>query len=353
MRMRPPPTESLIMPDWIHPMQIGPVLLPNNLALAPMSGTSDLPFRKICRRLGAGLTVTELVSARGMRHDPLLQRNWRYLAIDPADNPTAIQLFGADPDDFARAVQMIVQHPVLSQCSMVDLNMGCPVAKVVRDGAGAALMRTPDLAARIVEATVAAAQTANLPVTVKFRKGWNESQVNAPAFARLCESAGAAALTIHGRTCSQMYGGKADLTIIAAVRQAVSIPVFGNGDVRSADDAARMIRDTGVDGIMVGRAAQGNPWIFRQILLNEPVAADMPSPAERIAVFAEHLQGLCALLGEPVAVREMRKHLSWYLHGIPGASAMKNRGMAAVRSDEMMAVWEDWLIHCSKSCENS
>jgi nifR3 family TIM-barrel protein len=236
---------------------------------------------------------------------------------------------------------------------MIDLNMGCPVAKVVRDGAGAALMRTPDLAARIVEASVAVARTANLPVTVKFRKGWNESQVNAPGFARLCETAGAAALTIHGRTCSQMYGGRADQAIIAAVKQAVDIPVFGNGDVRSAGDAARMIQDTHVDGVMVGRAAQGNPWIFRQLLLDEPDAAGGPSPDERAAVFEEHLRGLCALLGETVAVREMRKHLAWYLHGIPGAAAMKNRGMAAVRSDEMMAVWEDWLIHCSKSCENS
>jgi len=343
----------MLMPDWIRPLHIGQVVLPNNLALAPMSGTSDLSFRKICRRMGAGLTVTELVSARGMRHDPLLRRNWRYLAIDPADNPGAIQLFGADPDDFAHAVRMIVQHPILSQCSMIDLNMGCPVAKVVRDGAGAALMRTPDLAARIVEATVAAARTADLPVTVKFRKGWNDDQVNAPAFARLCESAGAAALTIHGRTCSQMYGGRADLAIIAAVKQAVAVPVFGNGDVRSAGDAARMIRETGVDGIMVGRAAQGNPWVFRQLLQDNPDAAGSPSPAERTAVFREHLQGLCTLLGEPVAVREMRKHLAWYLHGIPGASAMKSRGMSAVRSDEMMAVWEEWLIHCSKSCGNS
>ena len=303
--------------------------------------------------MGAGLTVTELVSARGMCHDPQLKRNWRYLAIDPVDNPTAIQLFGADPDDFAQAVRMIVQHPILGRCSMIDLNMGCPVAKVVRDGAGAALMRTPELAARLVEAAVAAARPADLPITVKFRKGWNDAQVNAPSFARLCESAGAAALTIHGRTCSQMYGGQADLAIIAAVKQAVTIPVFGNGDVRSASDAARMIRETAVDGVMVGRAAQGNPWIFRQILQDVPAPGGAPTPEERVAVFAEQLQGLCQLLGEPVAVREMRKHLAWYLHGIPGASAMKVRGMAAVRYADMMAVWEEWLIHCSKSCGNS
>lgn len=358
------------MPDWIHPLYIGPVLLPDNVALAPMSGTSDLSFRRICRRMGAGLTVTELVSARGIRHDPFLKKSWRYLAIDPADNPVAIQLFGADPDDFTYAIQVILEHPILSQCSMIDLNMGCPAAKVVRNGAGAALMRTPDLAARIVEAAVNAARPARMPVTVKFRKGWNEDQVNAPGFARLCESAGAAAVTIHGRTCSQMYGGRSDPLIIAAVRQAVSIPVFGNGDIRSADDAKRMILETGVDGIMVGRAAQGNPWIFREIIRQARVdsltekqpefmrSADtaagccglpadepaVPTLSERAAVFEEQLRGLCGLAGEQTAVREMRRHLAYYLRGIPGSAAMKVRGMAAVSCAEMMAVWEEWLI---------
>lgn len=231
-------------------------------------------------------------------------------------------------------------------------------------------MRTPDLAARIVEAAVSAARPAGMPVTVKFRKGWNEDQVNAPGFARLCESAGAAAVTIHGRTCSQMYGGQSDPLIIAAVKQAVSIPVFGNGDIRSADDAKHLILETGVDGIMVGRAAQGNPWIFRQIIrqarmdsLSEKQtecmrSADrtagcrgwpadepaLPTLSERAAVFEEQLRGLCSLVGEQTAVREMRRQLACYLRGIPCSAAMKVRGMAAESCAEMMAVWEEWLI---------
>ncbi|MEA4889508.1 MAG: tRNA dihydrouridine synthase DusB [Clostridiaceae bacterium] len=344
----------------IHPLDIGTVKLENNLALAPMSGTSDLAFRHICRRMGAGLTVTELVSARGMAYDPTLQRNWRYLAIDPADNPVAIQLFGSDPADFQKAIRIIGRHPVLQRCSLIDLNMGCPVAKVIRTGGGSALMRTPGLAARIVAASVAEAANFNLPVTVKFRKGWDDSQVNAVEFARLCADGGAAGLTIHGRTREQMYGGKADWQIIAAVKDAVSIPVFGNGDIRSASDAERLLAQTRADGVMIGRAAQGNPWIFRQILAALDVGppgkpADMNAalkitPEERIDVFFEHLNGLCALIGEATAAREMRKHLAWYMKGLPGAAAFKAKGMTAESCNDLRVVWEDWRIYCQKYC---
>lgn len=354
------------MISLLHALVIGGVKLENNLALAPMAGTTDLVFRHLCREMGAGLTVTELVSARGIVHDPSLSRNWRYLAIDPADNPVGIQLFGADPADFRLAIEQISRHPVLRLCSLIDLNMGCPVAKVVRTGAGCALMETPGLAARIIEASVRAAESSGMPVTVKIRKGMDDSRTNAAGFARLCAAAGAAAVTVHGRTRQQMYGGTADWSVITAVKNAISIPVFGNGDVRSAEDAARMLRQTGADGVMIGRAAQGNPWIFRQISAGlagqdnaEPACrderddgADLPTTAERLAVFQRHLLGLCDLLGEKTAVREMRKQLAWYMKGFPGVAVLKTRGTAAATLPEMLEVLEEWRIYSGNSCEN-
>lgn len=338
--------------DYLHPLQIGPVHLPNNLALAPMAGTSDLSFRPICRRFGAGLTVTELVSARGICHDPDFRRNWRYLVIDPTEKPVAIQLFGSDPDDFILAIRRILEHPLLGQCSMIDLNMGCPVAKVVKSGEGSALMKTPDLAARIIDASVRAATAFNKPVTVKFRKGWDNDLANAVEFARMAEKAGAAALTIHGRTRDQMYGGRADWQIIGEVKAAVKIPVFGNGDIHSPASARRMIRETAVDGLMIGRAAQGNPWIFSWLttaLAAEDQSVDsMPEmkPAEKIPVILEHLDGLIDLHGESLAVREMRKQLAFYFRGTHHASELKKRAMEAESRSEVMAVLEDWRIIC-------
>ncbi len=340
----------------LHPLQIGPLQLDNNLALAPMAGTTDLSFRRICRRLGAGLTITELVSARGICHDPQLRRNWRYLAIDPAEAPVAIQLFGADPDDFRQAIGQILSHPILGQCSLIDLNMGCPVAKVVKGGEGSALMRTPDLAARIIEASVRAAASFGKPVTVKFRKGWDDQSVNAAAFARRCAEAGAAALPIHGRTRQQMYSGRADWQVIGEVKAAVRIPVYGNGDIDSPAAAARMIRETGVDGVMVGRAAQGDPWIFQRLAaaLADPAEfLPLPGPDEKIPVILAHLDGLIALNGEPVAVREMRKHLVFYLKGTRQGASLKNRAMAAATRSEILAVLEEWRIYCKNYCENS
>ncbi len=355
----------------IHPLQIGSVRLDNNLALAPMAGTTDVVFRRICRRLGAGLTVTELVSARGICHDPDFRRNWRYLAIDPQELPVAIQLFGSDPDDFSRAIAMILAHPVLSQCSLFDLNMGCPVNKVVKGGEGSALMRTPDLAARIVKNSVQAAAAAGKPVTVKFRKGWDDNSVNAVDFAKCCEQAGAAALTIHGRTRQQLYGGQADWRIIGEVKAAVRIPVFGNGDVTTPEAASRLFLETGADGLMIGRAALGNPWIFQSILaalgpkglnpdipewlspklrLSNFTTAPMPPPADRLPVILEHLDGLIAMHGEATAVREMRKQLVHYLKGTAHGSFLKNQVMNASTRREIQALLEEWCIYCNKYC---
>jgi len=336
--------------NLIHPLQIGPVQLENNLALAPMAGTTEMAFRRICRRFGAGLTVTELVSAAGICHDKTLKRNWRYLLIDPDEAPVAIQLFGGKPEDFQNAIVRILEHPLLGQCSLIDINMGCPVTKVVGRGEGAALMKTPDLAARIIDASVRAAATFGKPVTVKFRKGWNTEMINAVEFARVCEAAGAAALTVHGRTRAQMYSGFADWQVIGEVKAAVRIPVYGNGDIDSPATARRLMTQTGVDGLMVGRAAQGNPWLFRHLItaLNDPTgASDTPqiiTSSEKIPVILEHLDGLIELHGEAVAVREMRKHLVCYFRGTRQASTLKNKAMTALTREEIAAVLEEWRI---------
>jgi tRNA-dihydrouridine synthase B len=352
--------ESAMSVPLLRPLLIGSVGLDNNLALAPMAGTTDLVFRRICHRLGAGLTVTELVSARGICHDPQLRRNWRYLAIDPDEGQVAIQLFGSDPEDFRRAISLVLQHPLLGRCSLIDLNMGCPVAKVVKSGSGVALMRTPGLAAAIIGASVRAAAECNKPVTVKFRKGWDEASVNAAAFARICEESGAAALTVHARTGRQMYRGRADWQIIRDVKQAVQIPVYGNGDVDSAAAAVRMLRETGADGVMVGRAAQGNPWIFRQISAGmadpdsqSPEWLAAATPEEKIPVILEHLDSMISLHGEANAVREIRKQMAGYFQGSRQAAGWRKQAMTAVSRAEIEGILEEWRYFCGKSCENS
>ncbi len=350
---------------YLHPLKIGSLELPNNLALAPMAGTTDATYRPICHEMGAGLVVTELVSARGITYDTDLIRSWRFLEIVPeTEKPVAIQLFGADPDDFYRAILRIHQHPILSQCDLIDINMGCPVPKVVRGGEGSALMKAPDSAARVIEASIravsdiagagadvsAAGSRQVKPITVKFRKGWDAESVNAVEFARICEQAGAAAVTVHARTRDQYYSGKADWEIIAAVKAAVGIPVYGNGDISSAASARQMIDQTGVDGLMVGRAALGNPWIFAELItgLSDPARSDTtdyhkPTPQQQYDMMLRHLTGLTTRLGEPTAVAEMRKQLAAYLRGSRQAAHWKNLVMQAKSIVEVSAVLSDWL----------
>lgn len=298
-------------------LKIGTVLLENNVILAPMAGVTDLPFRLLCREQGAGMTVTEMVSAKAILYGN--KNTGELLTVDPAERPTAVQLFGSDPDILAKISARVAQGP----CDIIDINMGCPVPKIVNNGEGSALMRDPKLAERILTAMVKAVDK---PVTVKFRKGFNDSSVNAVEFAKMAESCGVAAVAVHGRTREQYYSGKADWDIIRRVKEAVRIPVIGNGDIFSAQDAERMLRETGCDGVMVARGAKGNPWIFRQITqyLDTGELPESPSLEEIRAMILRHGRMLAEYKGESVAMREMRGHMAWYTKGMPRSASLRN-----------------------------
>ena len=299
-------------------MQIGNIKLETPVALAPMAGITDLPFRLICKRLGCGFTVSEMVSAKGLLYKNV--KTMEMLKIDADERPTAIQLFGSVPEELAEAARMAEA----SGADAIDLNMGCPVPKIVNNGEGSALMNNPKLAYDILAAMVKAVK---IPVTVKFRAGWDEEHRNAVEIAKAAESAGVAAVTVHGRTRKQFYEGKADWQIIADVKKAVSIPVFGNGDVFSAADGLRMLEQTGCDGIAVGRGADGNPWIFSQ--LKQALSGDGEIKEvgldEKLDLAAEHLRMLIDFKGEYISVKEMRRHISAYLKGMPHAAEFRSR----------------------------
>lgn len=299
-------------------MNIGNIKLSAPLALAPMAGITDLPFRLICRRLGCGMTVSEMVSAKGLLYKNV--KTTEMLRIDDGERPTAIQLFGSVPAELAEAARMVEA----SGADMIDFNMGCPVPKIVNNGEGSALMKNPQLAHDILAAMVKAVK---IPVTVKFRAGWDDANRNAVEIARAVEAAGVSAVAVHGRTRQQFYEGKADWSIIADVKQAVKVPVFGNGDIFTVADGLRMLEQTGCDGLMIGRGADGNPWLFAALaaaLRGEPLPQP-PSLKERLAQAAEHLDMLIAYKNEVVAVKEMRRHISAYLKGMPHAAEFRGR----------------------------
>lgn len=299
-------------------MNIGNIELSAPLALAPMAGITDLPFRLICRRLGCGMTVSEMVSAKGLLYKNV--KTTEMLRIDDGERPTAIQLFGSVPAELAEAARMVEA----SGADMIDFNMGCPVPKIVNNGEGSALMKNPQLAHDILAAMVKAVK---IPVTVKFRAGWDDANRNAVEIARAVEAAGVSAVAVHGRTRQQFYEGKADWSIIADVKQAVKVPVFGNGDIFTVADGLRMLEQTGCDGLMIGRGADGNPWLFTALaaaLRGEPLPQP-PSLKERLAQAAEHLEMLIAYKNEVVAVKEMRRHISAYLKGMPHAAEFRGR----------------------------
>lgn len=302
--------------DFIHKLTIGKVTLENNLILAPMAGVTDLPFRLLCREQGAGLVCMEMVSAKAIYFHN--KNTEELMEIHPDEIPASLQLFGSDPDIISEMAKRIEERPF----SILDINMGCPVPKVVNNGEGSALMKNPGLVEEIITKTVKAVKK---PVTVKIRKGFQENMVNAVEIARIAEASGAAAIAVHGRTREQYYAGRADWDIIAQVKQAVSIPVIGNGDVTDGASARKLLEQTGCDGIMVGRAVRGNPWIFREIrhFLATGKQPGKPEAAEIRETILRHAAMELAHKGEYTAVREMRKHIAWYTTGWPHSAALR------------------------------
>lgn len=322
--------------------RVAQLLAANNVLLAPMAGVTEAPFRAICKRFGAGLTYTEMVSAAGLHHHPDAPTARKLLAFDPSEVPYGVQIFGGDPFLMAEQSAAICErYP--ETIALIDINMGCPVAKIANKGEGAGLMRDPERAADIVRACVAAVP---LPVTVKFRKGFGPDDDTAVEFALAMEEAGASALAVHGRTRSQFYHGEADWLCIARVKDAVSVPVIGSGDVYSAGDVKAMFEDTGCDAVMVARGAQGNPWIFREAraLLDEKMIAPAPTPLERVDMAREHASALVAFAGIH-AVARMRKHVAWYVHGMPGASHVREHVNAARTPAELDNLLAEYRVY--------
>ncbi len=298
-------------------MKIGNIELDTPVALAPMAGISDLPYRVICRKFGCGLTVSEMVSAKGLLYKN--EKTFAMLQIDEAERPTAIQLFGSVPEELAEAARIVEAQGA----DIIDFNMGCPVPKVVNNGEGSALMKVPELAGKILEAMVKAVR---VPVTVKFRAGWDEEHRNAVEIAKIAEASGVAAVAVHGRTRNQFYMGKADWEIIRRVKEAVRIPVFGNGDVFTAGDGLRMFKETNCDGLMLARGAYGNPWLFTQ-LRAALAGKDIPAvtAGEKLQQIILHATALVDFKGEKIAIREMRSHASAYIKGLPRASEYREK----------------------------
>ena len=300
--------------EMIRPIQIGNVTIENNVFLAPMAGVTDDPFRRLCKEQGAGLVYSEMVSAKGMHYQN--RKTNDLLVITKETKPVAVQIFGSDPEIISQIVGMLQE----TDADIIDINMGCPAPKIVKNGEGSALTKNPALVGKIVKAAVTASP--NKPITIKFRRGFAIGEENAVEIAKVAEENGAAAVCVHGRFREQYYSGTADREIIRKVKEAVKIPVIGNGDIVDRESALRMFEETGCDAIAIGRGAEGDPWIFSRILGMTEERPDWRSVRQTIL---RHMEMLAAQKGEKIAVQEMRKHIAWYIKGIKGAAEIRNK----------------------------
>lgn len=308
-------------------LKIGNVEIENNIILAPMAGVTDLPFRILCKEQGCGLMYTEMVSAKAVYYNN--KNTKELLRILPEERPVSLQLFGSEPELMADMAKRLEDGPY----DIFDINMGCPVPKVVNNHEGSALMKEPKLVWKIVNSM---ARAVDKPVTVKIRKGFDDSNINAVELAKIIEDAGGAAVAVHGRTREQYYSGKADWDIIRQVKNAVSIPIIGNGDIFCAEDAVKMLEYTGCDGVMIGRGAKGNPWIFSQIsaYLNDGNITGKPAISELCEMILRHTDLQIKYKGEYTGIREMRKHIAWYTSGYPNSAMLRSKvNLAESRED--------------------
>lgn len=309
-------------------MRIGNVELESNILLAPMAGVTDKAFRMIVKPFGPALMYTEMVSGKGLFYKS--KKTADLLTADESEKPVAVQIFGHDADIMAEIANSALEYGA----AVIDINMGCPAPKIVNNGDGCALMKSPETAAKVISAVCRAV---DVPVTVKFRAGWDDKSINAVEFAKIAEQSGASAVTVHGRTREQFYSGTADLDIIKTVKAAVKIPVIGNGDIIDGGSAAHMLEYTGCDGIMVGRAAEGNPWIFKEIsaYLKDGTVLPPPDLDERREVALKHLGLLVEFKGEHRGVLEGRKHMAWYFKGVSGGAVLRTALNKSQKYDEM------------------
>ncbi|MCC0663260.1 tRNA dihydrouridine synthase DusB [Clostridioides sp. ZZV15-6597] len=298
-------------------MKVGNLELKNKVFLSPMAGVTDLPFRLICKEQECGLLYTEMINGKALCYDD--ENTKKMLKIEKEEHPVAVQIFGSEPDFMGRAAEIMNEYPN----EILDINMGCPAPKVVKNGDGSALMKNPKLAEQVLKAVV---KNSKKPVTLKIRKGWDDNNINAVEIAKMAEACGINALAIHGRTREQYYTGKADWDIIADIKKNLNIPVIGNGDVFTIEDSINMLDKTGCDAIMIGRGAQGNPWIFKRINHYMNTGEILPEPTlnEKISTAIKHLKLAVEEHGEYVAVREMRKHIAWYLKGLRNSARLRD-----------------------------